>query len=118
MSTNFEVILFEQGRSFEPSCMTNAFGTLGESSGVVLCSTELSLRCGQRRTQGRHLWNTSTTAADKRRSDPYTGQVECNLPGLGLDSDSSDSLSSESESSDLSDQGIIDFPDIVTCVRG
>ena len=45
MSTNFEVILFEQGRSFEPSCMTNAFGTLGESSGVVLCSTELSLRC-------------------------------------------------------------------------
>jgi hypothetical protein len=45
MSTNFEVILSEQGRSFDPSCMTNAFGTFGESSGAVLCSTELGLRC-------------------------------------------------------------------------
>jgi hypothetical protein len=45
MSTNFEVTLSEQGRSFDPSCMTNAFGTFGESSGAVLCSTELGLRC-------------------------------------------------------------------------
>lgn len=45
MSTNFEVILSEQGRNFDPSCMTNAFGTFGESSGAVLCSTELGLRC-------------------------------------------------------------------------
>jgi hypothetical protein len=45
MSTNFEVVLSEQGRSFDPSCMINAFGTFGESSGAVLCSTELGLRC-------------------------------------------------------------------------
>lgn len=45
MSTKFEVILTEQGRAFDPSCMTNAFGELGESSGAVLCSTELGLRC-------------------------------------------------------------------------
>jgi len=45
MSTNFEVVLTEQGRSFDSFCMTNAFGTLGESSGAVLCSTELGLRC-------------------------------------------------------------------------
>jgi hypothetical protein len=45
MSTNFEVVLSEQGRSFDPSCMVNAFGTFGESSSAVLCSTELGLRC-------------------------------------------------------------------------
>lgn len=45
MSTNFEVILSEQGRAFDPSCMANAFGTFGESSGAVLCTTELGLRC-------------------------------------------------------------------------
>jgi hypothetical protein len=45
MSTKFEVILTEQGRAFDPSCMANAFGELGESSGAVLCSTELGLRC-------------------------------------------------------------------------
>jgi hypothetical protein len=45
MSTNFEVILSKQGRAFDPSCMTNAFGELGKSSGAVLCSTELGLRC-------------------------------------------------------------------------
>jgi hypothetical protein len=45
MSTNFEVILSEQGRVFDPSCMANAFGELGESSGAVLCATELGLRC-------------------------------------------------------------------------
>lgn len=45
MSTNFEVILIGQGRAFDPSCMANAFGTFGESSGEVLCTTELGLRC-------------------------------------------------------------------------
>ena len=45
MSTNFEVILSEQGRAFDPACMANAFGTFGQSSGAVLCSTELGLRC-------------------------------------------------------------------------
>jgi hypothetical protein len=45
MSTNFEVVLSEQGRAFDPSCMANAFGGLGESSGAVLCATELGLRC-------------------------------------------------------------------------
>ena len=49
MSTNFEVILTEQGRAFDPSCMANAFGELGESSGAVLCSTELGLRCVTKR---------------------------------------------------------------------
>jgi len=45
MSTNFEVILSEGGRAFDPSCMVNAFGTFGDSSSAVLCSTELGLRC-------------------------------------------------------------------------
>jgi hypothetical protein len=45
MSTNFEVILSGHGRAFDPSCMANAFGTFRESSGAVLCSTELGLRC-------------------------------------------------------------------------
>lgn len=45
MSTNFQVILSEQGRPFDPSCMVNAFGTFGKSSGAVLCSTELGLQC-------------------------------------------------------------------------
>jgi hypothetical protein len=49
MSTNFEVILAEQGRAFDPSCMTNAFGAFGESSAAVLCSTELGLRCSTKR---------------------------------------------------------------------
>ena len=49
MSTKFEVILAERGRAFDPSCMTNAFGELGESSGAVLCSTELGLRCVTRK---------------------------------------------------------------------
>ena len=57
------------------------------------------------------LWNTSFFAArgvdvilfkgHERRSGPYTGQIERNLPGFDSDSDSSDSLSSDS--SDLSD---------------
>jgi hypothetical protein len=49
MSTNFEVILSKQGRAFDPSCMTNAFGELGKLSGAVLCSTELGLRCVTRK---------------------------------------------------------------------
>jgi hypothetical protein len=49
MSTSFEVILAEQGHAFDPSCMTNAFGGFGTSSGAVLCSTELGLRCSTKR---------------------------------------------------------------------
>ena len=49
MSTNFEVILAEQGRDFDTSSMANAFGTFGETSGVVLCSTELGLRCSTKK---------------------------------------------------------------------
>lgn len=49
MSTNFEVILAEQGNPFDPSCMINAFGGFGESSGAVLCSTELGLRCSTKK---------------------------------------------------------------------
>jgi len=49
MSTNFEVILAEQGRDFDASRMTNAFGTFAEASGAVLCSTELGLRCSTKK---------------------------------------------------------------------
>ena len=49
MSTNFEVILAEQGREFDASRMTNAFGTFAEASGVVLCPTELGLRCSTKK---------------------------------------------------------------------
>jgi hypothetical protein len=49
MSTNFEVILAEQGNAFDPSYMINAFGGFGESSGAVLCSTELGLRCSTKK---------------------------------------------------------------------
>jgi hypothetical protein len=49
MSTNFEVILAEKGRHFDTSCMANAFGTFGEVSGTVLCSTELGLRCSTKK---------------------------------------------------------------------
>ena len=49
MSTNFEIIRPEQGCAFNPSCMANAFGTFGESSGEVLCTTELGLRCVTKR---------------------------------------------------------------------
>lgn len=49
MSTNFEVTLAEQGRDFDTSCMANAFGTFGEASGAVLCSTELGLRCSTKK---------------------------------------------------------------------
>lgn len=49
MSTNFEVILAKQGRDFDTSCMANAFGTFGEVSGTVLCSTELGLMCSTKK---------------------------------------------------------------------
>ncbi|KAI0303782.1 hypothetical protein B0F90DRAFT_1709005 [Multifurca ochricompacta] len=49
MSTNFEVILAEQGRPFNRSCMADAFGTFEESSSSVLCSTELGLRCSTKK---------------------------------------------------------------------
>ncbi|KAI9461660.1 hypothetical protein BJY52DRAFT_1259332 [Lactarius psammicola] len=49
MSTNFEVILAKQGHDFDTSCMANAFGTFGEASGAVLCSTELGLRCSTKK---------------------------------------------------------------------
>ncbi|KAH9178227.1 hypothetical protein EDB89DRAFT_1843711 [Lactarius sanguifluus] len=49
MSTNFEVILAKQGHDFDTSCMANAFGTFGETSGTVLCSTELGLRCSTKK---------------------------------------------------------------------
>ena len=49
MSTNFEVILAEKGHHFDTSCMANAFGTFGEVSGAVLCSTELGLRCSTKK---------------------------------------------------------------------
>jgi hypothetical protein len=49
MSTNFEVTLAEHGRDFDTSCMSNAFGTFGETPGAVLCSTELGLKCSTKK---------------------------------------------------------------------
>ncbi|KAI0058164.1 hypothetical protein BV25DRAFT_1297034 [Artomyces pyxidatus] len=49
MSTNFEVILIEQGRAFDAATMANAFAGYGPSTGAVLCTTELGLRCSTRK---------------------------------------------------------------------
>jgi len=49
MSTNFEVVLAQQSRPFDEKLMVNAFGAYGDSTGVVLCTTELGLQCTTRR---------------------------------------------------------------------
>lgn len=45
MSTNFEVIGAESGRTFETQGMVDAFEDYEASKGTVLCTTELGLRC-------------------------------------------------------------------------
>ena len=45
MSTNFEVVGVDSGRTFDAQQMTDAFENCGTSEGTVLCTTELGLRC-------------------------------------------------------------------------
>ncbi|KAG0706766.1 hypothetical protein DFH29DRAFT_995633 [Suillus ampliporus] len=52
MSANFEVIAADSGQSFDGQEMTDAFEDYGSSDGVVLCTTELGLRCSARKATG------------------------------------------------------------------
>lgn len=45
MSANFEVIAADSGQPFDGQEMMDAFEDYGSSDGVVLCTTELGLRC-------------------------------------------------------------------------
>ncbi|OJA13620.1 hypothetical protein AZE42_03972 [Rhizopogon vesiculosus] len=49
MSANFEVIAADSGQPFDGQEMMDAFEDYGSSNGVVLCTTELGLRCSTRR---------------------------------------------------------------------
>lgn len=49
MSTNFEVVGADSGRTFEAQEMVDAFEDYGTSKGTVLCTTELGLRCSTRK---------------------------------------------------------------------
>lgn len=49
MSANFEVIAADSGQPFDGHEMMDAFEDYGSSNGVVLCTTELGLRCSTRR---------------------------------------------------------------------
>ncbi|KAH7928098.1 hypothetical protein BV22DRAFT_1083726 [Leucogyrophana mollusca] len=49
MSTNFEVVAVDNGKGFDALEMSDAFEDYGSSKGVVLCTTELGLRCSTRK---------------------------------------------------------------------
>ena len=49
MSANFEVIAADSSQPFDGQEMTDAFEDYGSSNGVVLCTTELGLRCSTRK---------------------------------------------------------------------
>jgi hypothetical protein len=49
MSTNFEVMLVENGTAFDARKMTDAFANSGASRGAILCTTELGLGCTTRK---------------------------------------------------------------------
>lgn len=49
MSANFEVIAADSGQLFDGQEMMDAFEDYGSSDGVVLCTTELGLRCSTRK---------------------------------------------------------------------
>ncbi|KAG1804975.1 uncharacterized protein HD556DRAFT_1226087 [Suillus plorans] len=49
MSANFEVIAADSGQLFDGQEMMDAFEDYGSSDGVVLCTTELGLRCSARK---------------------------------------------------------------------
>jgi hypothetical protein len=52
MSANFEVIAADSGQAFDGQDMVDAFENYGSSKGVVLCTTELGLRCSTRKATG------------------------------------------------------------------
>jgi hypothetical protein len=49
MSTNFDIVMIEAGKSFDERVMLDAFGEYGMSHGEVLATTELGLRRMTRR---------------------------------------------------------------------
>jgi hypothetical protein len=49
MSTNFEVIGADSGRTFDAQEMVDVFEDYGTPRGAVLCTTELGLRCSMRK---------------------------------------------------------------------
>ena len=49
MSTNFEVVGADSGRTFDAQEMVDAFEDYGTPRGAVLCTTELGLRCSTRK---------------------------------------------------------------------
>jgi hypothetical protein len=53
MSTNFDVMAVEQSEAFNAKDMSDAFGDFGASRGVVLCTTELGLKCSTRKITGK-----------------------------------------------------------------
>jgi hypothetical protein len=52
MSTNFSVITVDHSQTFDSKNMCDAFGDYGTSRGLVLCTTELGLRCSTRKNLG------------------------------------------------------------------
>ncbi|KIK94382.1 hypothetical protein PAXRUDRAFT_828061 [Paxillus rubicundulus Ve08.2h10] len=60
MSTNFEVVGADSGRTFDAQEMMDAFEDYGTSKGAVLCTTELGLRCSTRKASGE-----ATTASEE-----------------------------------------------------
>ncbi|KAF9243387.1 hypothetical protein BU15DRAFT_86368 [Melanogaster broomeanus] len=54
MSTNFEVVAADSGRTYDAQEMMDAFQDYGVSKGAVLCTTELGLRCSTRRASAEH----------------------------------------------------------------
>ncbi|KAF5367522.1 hypothetical protein D9758_003621 [Tetrapyrgos nigripes] len=54
MSTCFEIIAVEHGEIFDPCRMMDTFGEYGVSSGSIVSTTELGLRCKTRKGRGTH----------------------------------------------------------------
>jgi len=52
MSTCFEIIAVEHGEIFDPGRMMDTFGEYGVSSGSIVSTTELGLRCKTRKSRG------------------------------------------------------------------
>lgn len=45
MSTDFQLVYVEHSRDFRPDTMENAYEGYGPSLGIVLCTTDLGIRC-------------------------------------------------------------------------
>lgn len=45
MSTDFQVMFADHSRNFNPDSMENVYAGYGSSRGLVLCTTDLGLRC-------------------------------------------------------------------------